>query len=149
MKYVEIKRLSRKLRRRQTGYEKLLWAKLKDRQLEGYKFLRQHPLLYDRQGNDLNFFVPDFYCPKAKLVVEVDGSYHDNAKTYDQWREGNIRALGIKIIRFKNDEIGEMEKVLGKIRGMLPTPSLRCPPKPLPINREGLRDEPGTPPPYS
>lgn len=123
MKYVEIKRLSRKLRRRQTGYERLLWAKLKDRQIEGYKFLRQHPLLYDRQGNDLKFFVPDFYCPKAKLVIEVDGAYHDNARTYDQWREENIRALGIKIIRFKNEEIGEMEKVLEKIRGMLPTPA--------------------------
>ena len=123
MKYVEIKRLSRKLRRRQTGYERLLWAKLKDRQIEGYKFLRQHPLLYDRQGNDLKFFVPDFYCPKAKLVIEVDGAYHDNARTFDQWREENIRALGIKIIRFKNEEIGEMEKVLEKIRGMLPTPT--------------------------
>jgi len=126
MKYVEIKRLSRKLRRHQTGYEKRLWAKLKDRQQDGFKFLRQHPLLYDRQGNDLNFFVPDFYCPKAKLAIEVDGFIHDTSKIHDKHREEILRSMGIRIIRFKNDEIGEMENVLMKIREQLvlaPTPT--------------------------
>jgi len=105
---------------------KRLWAKLKDRQQDGFKFLRQHPLLYDRQGNDLNFFVPDFYCPKAKLAIEVDGFIHDTSKIHDKHREEILRSMGIRIIRFKNDEIGEMENVLMKIREQLvlvPTPT--------------------------
>ncbi|MBN1200186.1 MAG: DUF559 domain-containing protein, partial [Bacteroidales bacterium] len=56
--------------------EKRLWEELKDRRVEGFKFLRQHPIMVDRQGNDLNFFIPDFYCPQARLAIEIDGGTH-------------------------------------------------------------------------
>jgi very-short-patch-repair endonuclease len=77
MNYHEIKLLSQKLRKQPTEYEQQLWFRIRDRQLDGYKFLRQHPLIYDRNGNDLKIFIPDFYCAKARLVIEVDGGIHN------------------------------------------------------------------------
>jgi hypothetical protein len=89
MKYNDIKKFSRGLRKHQTPCEKRLWERLKNRQVLGFKFLRQHPIMYDRQGNDLNFFIPDFYCSKARLVIEVDGGIHDDkSKSLPASREG-------------------------------------------------------------
>ena len=87
MKYHDIKIFARKLRVNPTKPEEILWKQLKDRKIDGYKFLRQHPLLYDRQGNDLHFFIPDFYCPKARLIIEIDGGIHDKIVEYDEWRK--------------------------------------------------------------
>ena len=116
MKYCEIKRFSRKLRNNQTLAEKMLWRRLKDRQLDGFKFLRQHPIMYDRQGNDLNFFIPDFYCPRAKLAIEIDGNIHDENVEHDRWREEILTGMKINVIRFRNEELLDIEKVLDQIR---------------------------------
>ena len=93
MQYVEIKSFSRKLRREQTAFERRLWYRIRNRQLEGFRFLRQRPLMYHRQGNDLKFFIPDFYCPKARLVIELDGGIHDETPEKDQWRDEILRGL--------------------------------------------------------
>ncbi len=61
------------LRREQTPHEKILWNCLRDRKLGGYKFTRQHPILYAQIGNDKIYYFLDFYCSERKLGVEVDG----------------------------------------------------------------------------
>lgn len=121
MNYLEVKLLSRKLRKNQTPYEKHLWSKIRNRQLEGFKFLRQHPIIYDRNGNDLNIFIPDFYCPASRLAVEVDGGVHLNTGDYDKWRDEIIISMEIEVIRITNEELMNMESVLKKIRGKLST----------------------------
>jgi len=67
-------------------------------QIKGIRFKRQHPILY---------FVADFYCHKARLVIEVDGGYHDSLSQYeyDKNRDSDLEDLGLKVIRFTNDEV--------------------------------------------
>ena len=60
----------------------------------------------------------DFYCHKVKLVIELDGGYHENkeVKIYDRKRENDIAEFGIKVVRFKNAEvINDLENVLRKM----------------------------------
>lgn len=105
--------LRRKLRSKLPPAEWLLWQELKNRGLKGLKFRRQHGL-----GN----YILDFYCPKAKLAIELDGPSHDRkkAKIYDKQRDDFTKAFGIKTIRFKNEEVyNDMDKVLQRIRMQL------------------------------
>jgi cyclase len=85
------------LRNSMTEAEKLLWNKLKNRDLR-VKFRRQHPI-----GN----FIVDFYCHELKLVIELDGGIHlrKEINEYDKGRSHDIEKYGIRILRFTNDEI--------------------------------------------
>ncbi len=104
----EIEQTARKLRKNLTAAEARLWAALKNRQLEGLRFRRQHPV-----GN----FVLDFYCPACKLVVEVDGEIHDRQKEYDAARTAKLAEYGYKVLRFSNQRvINELPQVLAEIR---------------------------------
>ena len=99
----------RELRQELTQAEKMLWAELRSRKLNGLKFRRQHPI---------DKFVLDFYCHERKLAVELDGSVHDVKinKDYDEARTAMLRGLGIYTLRFRNDEIvNNMGSVLQKI----------------------------------
>jgi len=109
----------RKLRKNQTKEEKILWRHLRNRKLNGVKFLRQHPVIYENFNADVRFFVPDFYSAQKKLIIEVDGKIHDFQKHYDENRENIIRSLGLRIIRFKNEELSDVFEVLEKIRQVL------------------------------
>lgn len=101
MKYLvnQSKELNKRriLRRNQTYAEKLLWNHLRNKQL-GYKFRRQV---------SIGSYVVDFYCPKVKLAIEIDGNSHYEPKaiTYDKIRTEWINYLGIRIIRFTNQEV--------------------------------------------
>ena len=98
------------LRKNETEAEKLLWNKLKRKQVSGYKFRRQHPIEH---------FIVDFYCHEVKLVIELDGEIHDIAenKEYDTNRTFEIEKYGIKIIRFKNERIYEnIDNVINEIK---------------------------------
>jgi very-short-patch-repair endonuclease len=119
MKYSNIKEIVQNLRRNLTPAEKKLWAELRNKKLAGEKFLRQHPIFYDRNLIDHRFFVADFYCSNKKLVVELDGKIHEYQKERDKWRDGIIESKGIKIIRIKNEELKEIERVLEKIKHAL------------------------------
>ena len=105
----------RELRRNQTGAEKLLWEALRDRQLAGAKFRRQH---------SIGTYVVDFYCADAKLVVELDGSVHDSpeAQLADCERDAIICDLGLSMMRFRNSDVEErLAYVLEKIEENLNT----------------------------
>ncbi|MBI2095125.1 MAG: endonuclease domain-containing protein [Candidatus Omnitrophica bacterium] len=100
----------RQLRQNMPGPELILWSRLKGKSLGGYKFRRQY---------GIGRYVVDFYCPQAKLVVEVDGDSHftDESQKYDRQREEFIRSLNIKIIRFTNLDIHRsINEVLEAIR---------------------------------
>jgi len=101
----------RELRKESTEAEKLLWAELRNRKLNGLKFRRQHPL---------DKFIVDFYCNEKKLVVELDGDVHDQKvnKEYDEARTAMLAGLNIIVLRFKNEDvINNMKDVLKKISG--------------------------------
>jgi imidazole glycerol-phosphate synthase subunit HisF len=96
------------LRKKLTGAEEILWMHLR-KGISGYKFRRQHPIAT---------YIADFFCYKLKLIVEVDGSIHNNSKTIsnDITRQNDLEKLGYTVIRFTNVEIFEqVDAVLNKI----------------------------------
>jgi very-short-patch-repair endonuclease len=100
---------ARELRKTETRAEKILWARLHKNQILGLQFRRQHPI---------NRFIADFYCPKIKLVVEVDGSIHDlpEHQDYDIGRSEILDDFGITVIRFSNEQIiNEIENTIIEI----------------------------------
>jgi very-short-patch-repair endonuclease len=101
------------LKRTMTEAEKLLWKHLRNSKLNGHKFRRQHPI---------GQFIADFYCHEAKLVIEVDGEIHNEIEIQerDEGRTFMIENLGLKVIRFKNDEIkNHLTETLSKIKSNL------------------------------
>ncbi len=106
----------RELRQRETAAEKLLWQELRNRKLIGKKFLRQHPLCIQSYFGKNLYYIPDFYCHEAKLVVEADGPIHLDKKEYDKNRDKVLLGIGLKILRFENDEIiNNLNDVLNRI----------------------------------
>ncbi len=96
---------AKKLRAEMTPSERKLWEKIIKSQL-GVRFKPQHPV---------SNFVVDFYCHKAKLVIEVDGAIHfnENAASQDLEREKEIEGFGLKVVRFTNEQIHkDMQGVL-------------------------------------
>ena len=97
------------LRRKETEAEQKLWALLRNRQLKGRKFRRQHAITK---------YIVDFYCHECKLAIELDGYHHkkDETKEYDKARTALLNEYGITVLRFWNEEvIEEIEMVLEKI----------------------------------
>ena len=100
---------AKQLRKSMTEAEKVLWKILKDKKTIEVKFRRQHPI---------GTFIVDFYCHKHKLVIEVDGEIHlkKENKEYDYGRTYELERLGLRVIRFSNDEIlKNIEKVKNEI----------------------------------
>jgi len=100
---------AKKLRNNMTEAERILWMHLRDG-INGFKFRRQHPV-----GN----YIADFFCHKAKLIVELDGSVHNNedVKNNDIQRQNDLQLLGYNIIRFNNDDVFKnVEKVIEQIQ---------------------------------
>ena len=96
------------MRKRQTDAERLIWSKLRDRQLAGYKFRRQELL---------GHYIADFVCFEAKLVVELDGGQHGEQLEYDAERSNYLNRVGFRVARFWNNEVlKESEAVLECIR---------------------------------
>jgi leucyl-tRNA synthetase len=110
-----IKKRARELRNKATSSEALLWKELRNRNLCGYKFLRQHPIVYNPYGSGVKYFVADFYCDIKKTVIELDGPIHESNIEYDQFRNSEMVNLGIHVLRLKNDELTDMKETLKKI----------------------------------
>jgi very-short-patch-repair endonuclease len=112
--------LCRELRQRETPAEKILWAHLRNRGLLKKKFLRQYPICVKSTFNQNLYYIPDFYCHEAKLVVEADGPVHLFKKEYDKNRDEVLSALHLTILRFENEEIlNNVDQVLNKIKEKL------------------------------
>ncbi|MGA2516546.1 MAG: endonuclease domain-containing protein [Thermodesulfobacteriota bacterium] len=108
-----LKRLSRSLRTNTTDAERLLWSKIRAKQLKGQQFYRQ---------KIIGEYIVDFYCPRSRLVIEVDGGQHYSAegKEKDVVRDHYMAKEGIAILRFSDREVlNDLEAVVEQIWGKL------------------------------
>ena len=100
---------ARELRQEETEAEKTLWNALRGKRLNGLKFRRQHP--YEN-------VILDFFCVEHQLVVELDGSIHNDSEqsVYDEERTKFLNERGLRVVRFQNEEIlKRLPNVLQKI----------------------------------
>ena len=103
----EVQAAARALRRNGTPAEEVLWEAVRDRRLEGLRFRRQHP------AGD---FIFDFYCPIAKLVVEIDGDVHLEQPERDAARDAKVATFGYHTLRIRNEEVlHDLPAVLARI----------------------------------
>lgn len=103
-----MKKRARVLRVRQTDAERLLWSKLRSRQLAGCKFRRQQVM---------GAYIVDVICLEPKLIIELDGGQHSWQSEYDAERSRYLSRLGFKVLRFwNNDVLSNIESVLESIR---------------------------------
>ena len=108
--------IARKLRRSQPDAERLLWSKLRSRQLAGAKFRRQFPLPP---------YVADFCCEEAQLIVEVDGSQHVESVVADEERTAFFEQEGYRVLRFWNNDVSlNIEGVADEILKWLESPQV-------------------------
>ncbi len=95
--------LARRLRGCQTHAEIKLWSRIRNRQIDGHKFVRQEPI----EG-----YVCDFVCREKRIIVEVDGGQHNESAT-DSVRDRRLNEAGYRVLRFwNNDVIGNIDGVL-------------------------------------
>ena len=94
----KLKARSRKLRENSTDAERKLWSKVRAKQIKGWQFYRQ---------KIIGSYIVDFYCPKAKLVIEVDGSQHYDGivARADKLRDEFLMAQGLIVLRFSDTEV--------------------------------------------
>jgi len=94
----ELKELARHFRNNPTFSEKLLWQRLKGKQVLGFDFHRQKPI--DR-------YIVDFYCPDLQLAIEIDGETHFGRENEirDEKRQKRLESLGVIFLRFNNEEV--------------------------------------------
>ena len=124
--------IARSLRRADTAAEDILWMKLRNRQIDGWKFRRQ--VAFDS-------YILDFFCYDARLAVEVDGATHADAGELakDAERTAFLEANGVRVIRVTNADVSEnIEGVLEMIYlqlGQQPAPSPGASRRPLPKGR--------------
>ncbi len=121
---------ARALRGTMTDAEQLVWYCLRRKQLDGFRFRRQHPI---------ERFVLDFYCSEVRLAIEIDGGQHNepDAVVRDKERTDFLSACDIEVLRFWNNEVlTDLEAVLQKIYEVLLERAARnatlCPFFPLP-----------------
>ena len=108
------KNIARNLRKKPTEAEKILWQRLRNRQVEGFKFRRQQIL---------GSYVVDFVNFERKLVIELDGSQHEVEKERDWKRDRWLQTQGFEVLRYWNNEVFEnVEGVLETIRARLLAP---------------------------
>jgi len=105
----KLKKFSRILRKNMTDAERKLWYRIRMKQIKELQFYRKKPI-----GN----CIVDFYCPKVKLVIELDGGQHylQTGKEKDKIKDNYLRGLGLKVLRFSDvDILKDIDSVLGKI----------------------------------
>ena len=103
-------RIARRLRVNQTEAETVLWNRIRNRQIDGNKFVRQEPIAG---------YVCDFVCRERRLVIEVDGGQH-NGSAADVVRDRRLGEGGYRVLRFwNNDVLGNIEGVLTIIQAQL------------------------------
>lgn len=111
--YQILKDFAKANRKNPTPAEELLWHHVRNRSIDGYKFRRQHPV---------SGFIPDFVCLDAKLIIEVDGAYHNDEeqKNYDAARTQWLQEYNYTLLRFTNEEVmSDIDAVVKKIKESL------------------------------
>lgn len=109
----KLKDKSRQLRNDSTLSEVLLWQELRAKQMRGYQFNRQKPLLH---------YIVDFYSHRLKLIIEIDGRSHESAEavSYDEKRQKDLEALGLYFLRFDDRDVKDnISSILRTIEGYI------------------------------
>jgi very-short-patch-repair endonuclease len=109
-----LKAYARDLRRDMTDAEDSLWSRIRKKQLKGFQFYRQKNI-----GN----YIVDFYCPAAKLIIEIDGGQHysESGEERDYTRDAFMQSLGFRVLRFSDiDVLKDLTGVLTKIYDEVP-----------------------------
>ena len=109
-----LKAYARDLRKNMTDAESFLWSRIRKKQLKGFQFYRQ---------KNIGKYIVDFYCPAAKLIIEVDGGQHYTqcGKERDTERDAFMHSLGFRVLRFSDiDVLKDLPGVLGKIYDTMP-----------------------------
>ena len=102
-----MKELARKLRKKSTLAEILLWQKLRNKQMHGYDFHRQKPI---------DNYIVDFFCHKLRLIIEIDGQSHDSKTDEDRDRQKRLEAIGLYVLRFLDSDVKQnLEGVIAAI----------------------------------
>jgi very-short-patch-repair endonuclease len=116
-KLIEVaKVVCRELRKNSTKAEKKLWGAVRNKKFYGKKFYRQYPFFHDISGKE-TFFIADFFCYDEKLIIELDGKYHQYRFQEDKERTKILNFLGIRVIRFRNEEImNHLDEVIIKLK---------------------------------
>lgn len=92
----KLKEVGRKLRKNMTLSEVLLWNQLKKKKMNGYDFNRQKPI---------DKYIVDFFCPKLKLIIEIDGEVHKYQGENDEKRQNRLETLGFPFLRFTDLDV--------------------------------------------
>jgi len=128
IKYKDVLAFARNLLKNQTPAEAFFWQQVRNRQLLGKKFIRQFVIQHAVANGDKKFFIADFYCHEHQLIVEVDGSIHEQQVEYDEIRQKILAEIGFRVIRFTNKEVlTNWEKVRRELQSIL----VDSPPAPL------------------
>ncbi len=123
---MDIRQKAKHLRRNSTDAEINLWSRIRNRQLQGWKFRRQSPV---------GKYIVDFACAELRLVVEIDGGQHAEQVLYDLGRTRFLQSKGYKVVRFWNNE------VLGNIEGVLEALTLTLSQRERELSPSPLRGE--------
>ncbi|MCI0713556.1 MAG: endonuclease domain-containing protein [Chloroflexi bacterium] len=102
-----LKPRAREMRKNPTKAESLLWGALRLQKMHGFKFRRQHAF---------GPYIADFYCAKAKLVIEIDGTSHDGRGEYDEARTQYLESLGLRVLRYSNEDV--LQNLQGVVDGI-------------------------------
>jgi very-short-patch-repair endonuclease len=96
------------MRANPTHEEATVWDRLRLKRADGFRF-RQQAIIFG--------FICDFYCPKCKLVVEIDGGCHADTEDYDRMRTAKFERAGLRVLRFTNDRVNfDLDAVLAEIK---------------------------------
>jgi very-short-patch-repair endonuclease len=103
-----LKQIARKLRKDMTLAEILLWKEMKGKKVLGYDFHRQKPI---------DEYVVDFYCPRLKLILEIDGDSHDGKEESDKIRQEKLESLGLTVLRFWDLDVrANVDGIVGQLK---------------------------------
>ena len=110
---------ARNLRQNMTEAERRVWRMLRLRQIDGCKFRRQVPI---------GWYIADFVCHEARLIVEIDGGQHDRSSTAEAERTAFLQGQGYRVLRFWNNEVLEnldgVYQTIATALGLTPSPSM-------------------------
>jgi very-short-patch-repair endonuclease len=122
---------ARSLRNKATDAEKELWKQLRNKQVLGARFRRQHPI---------NDYIADFVSFDAMLVIELDGGQHSEQEAYDAKRTRRLESVGFRVLRVWNNEVfSNLSGVMDTIFAVVEERSKTYPPPNLPLEGGGIR----------